>query len=165
MPTSHVYLSYIARANSLHPRKEWNVWDFGIAADNSINACFWLSVVAGLSRMSEHYASSDTELSALLQDAQALKEVSLETLRVESCPVSGNDLLGKLARRLRIILCLARTVICSRKRMSADGHRPLRTSSKNMISRRPSAIMYIGFAGLLIVSTRMSLCCQQLLRC
>ena len=105
MPTSHVYLSYIARANSLYPRKEWNVWDFGIAADNSINACFWLSVVAGLSRMSEHYASSDTELSVFLQDTQALKEVSLETLSVESRPVAGNDLLGKLARRLRILVC------------------------------------------------------------
>jgi hypothetical protein len=105
MPTSHVYLSYIARANSLYPRKEWNVWDFGIAADSSINACFWLSVVAGISRMSEHYASSDTELSVFLQDARALKEVSLETLSVESRPVAGNDLLGKLARRLRILVC------------------------------------------------------------
>jgi hypothetical protein len=50
-PPNHVFLSYISYAHSLYPSKEWEVWDFGTAAHNSINACFWLSVVAGLSRM------------------------------------------------------------------------------------------------------------------
>jgi hypothetical protein len=104
-PPNHVFLSYISYAHSLYPSKEWEVWDFGTAAHNSINACFWLSVVAGLSRCQERYASEDNGILALYSDLEGLSQGPLQAMAKEARPVAGDDLLGKLARRLRNLVC------------------------------------------------------------
>jgi hypothetical protein len=104
-PPNHVFLSYISYAHSLYPSKEWEVWDFGTAAHNSINACFWLSVVEGLSRCQERYASEDNGILALYSDLEGLTQVPLQAMAKEARPVAGDDLLGKLARRLRNLVC------------------------------------------------------------
>ena len=100
-PSNHVFLSYISTAISLYPSKDWEVWDFGIAADNSINACFWLSIVAGLSRRRERYATDDNAVLAFYRDLEGLKSEPLQDMTKEIRPLAGDDLLGKLARRLR----------------------------------------------------------------
>ena len=102
---SDVFVSYISSAKTMFPNKDWNVFDFGMLADGSINACFWLSLVAGLSRMEEHYANLPSYVSDFLADAQALKAIDLTVLKAEISQLEGVHPLGKLARRLRELVC------------------------------------------------------------
>ena len=102
---SDVFASYISSAKTMFPNKDWNVFDFGMLADGSINACFWLSLVAGLSRMEEHDADLPNYVSDFLADAQALKAIDLTFLKAEIRQLEGVHPLGKLARRLRELVC------------------------------------------------------------
>jgi hypothetical protein len=104
-PASDVFASYIASAKSMFPYKDWNVFDFGMSADGSINACFWQSVVAGISRMDEHYANFPSDISDFLADTQALKAIELTVLKAETRQREGYHPLGQLARRLRQLVC------------------------------------------------------------
>jgi len=97
MPTDHVFSAYIARAATLHPEKNWKVFDFGAAADRSINACFWLSIVAGLSRCERSHGTFDCETETLLSDIQMLSAINLDDMTQEHRPLYGDDSLGKLA--------------------------------------------------------------------
>jgi hypothetical protein len=105
MPTDYVFSSYLARAVALHPEKNWKVWDFGAAADRSINACFWLSIVAGMSRCERSHGTFDCDTETLLSDIQMLGEINLEDMIQEHRPLYGDDSLGKLAKRLRHLVC------------------------------------------------------------
>jgi len=102
---SDVFVSYISSAGTMFPNKVWHVFDFGMFADGSINACFWLSLVAGLSRLDEHYANLPSDVSDFLADAQALKAIDLTVLKAEIRQLEGVHPLGKLARRLRELVC------------------------------------------------------------
>jgi hypothetical protein len=90
---SDVFVSYISSAGTMFPIKVWHVFDFGMFADGSINACFWLSLVAGLSRMDEHYANLPSYVS------------DLTVLNAGVRQLEGVHPLGKLARRLRELVC------------------------------------------------------------
>ena len=81
------------------------MWDFGAAADRSINACFWLSIVAGLSRLERSHGNFDGDTATLLSDIQLLSAINLEDMLREQRPVYGDDALGKLAKRLRHLVC------------------------------------------------------------
>ena len=105
LPTSEVFSSYMSSAKAMFPYKEWNVFDFGMLADGTINACFWLSVVAGLSRMDVFHVNLQSELLELIEDVQALKAIDLIVLKSEAQRLEGVDPLGKLARRLRELVC------------------------------------------------------------
>jgi hypothetical protein len=103
--TTVEFCTYISSAKSMFPYKDWNVFDFGTLADGTINACFWLSVVAGLSRMDANYVNFQGEVLDFLQGTEALKGIDLAVLKSGTNRLEGVDSLGKLARRLRELVC------------------------------------------------------------
>jgi hypothetical protein len=93
---------YVRRAQEIMQGQAARVYDFGIRADLYVNACFWLSVVAGWSRCPlQHY--EDIALNELAADVHALRVQNLAALT--SRHPKGMDALGKLAHRLRMLVC------------------------------------------------------------
>jgi hypothetical protein len=84
----------------MFPYKDWNVFDFGTLADGTINACFWLSVVAGLSRMDANYVNFQGEVLDFLQGTEALKGIDLAVLKSGTNRLEGVDSLGKFSKKI-----------------------------------------------------------------
>ena len=77
---------------------QWTVFDMGIAADKNTNACFWLSVVAGWSRL-PLIRYQDKILDDLSCAVHELNPVPLAHLQVRQR--FGMDTIGQLANQLR----------------------------------------------------------------
>ena len=93
------YEQYLQRSNQAWPGLTWRVHDFGQQADKHCNACFWLSVVAGWSRL-PLCLYEDHRLNDLSKRVHGLHLQGLDRLH-DSRPLNGCDALGECAHTLR----------------------------------------------------------------
>lgn len=101
-PPNDSHQQYLQRAKQRWPGMSWSVIDSGMIAGTTINACFWLSVVAAWSRLPRtHY------------DASELVNLQEEVLQLAHClPADFNyvnrqawqDDLGEAASKLRALV-------------------------------------------------------------
>lgn len=95
-PSSLIYDSYKLQADALRSTVVHDVFDFGFLADKSINACFWLSIVAGWSRYPrKNY--NDATLQLLSDDLDCIREKPLSSMTCSFRAKYGEDALGRLA--------------------------------------------------------------------
>jgi DNA replication protein DnaC len=104
---ARLHSEYQTRASSEWGGNEWRVHDFGQAAGRHANSCFWLSVIAGWSRLRGYFDGNmdwmPGNLKALVLRVQKLAEVDLQFLA--ACrPVNGTDELGWCAHELRTLM-------------------------------------------------------------
>ena len=95
------FIEYVRRAQLEWTNKKWVVYDLGILANRHTNACFWLSIIAGWSRLPlMEYQHS--ELNDLAAQVYTLRDTPLRDLVVEKrVAKSGEDQVGRLAHSLR----------------------------------------------------------------
>jgi hypothetical protein len=96
---------YVRRALEALPSREVRVFDFRIRADRYVNACFWLSIIAGWSRCPLQRYEEDA-LNILAEDVHALR--TQELMALSSRHPRGMDCIGMLAHRLRTLVCSER---------------------------------------------------------
>jgi hypothetical protein len=101
-PCESAKAQYVRRALEIVQGQAARVYDFGTRAGMYVNACFWLSVVAGWSRCPLQLYE-DAALNVLAADVHALHSEDLAALT--SRHPKGMDALGTLAHRLRTLVC------------------------------------------------------------
>jgi hypothetical protein len=97
------YGDYLQRCNAAWPGVAWAVFDCGTEAVGCSNACFWLSVVAAWSRLPYVEYNGNDELDQLAQDVASLGSKSIASM-CDNRPALGDDALGELAHRLRMLI-------------------------------------------------------------
>jgi hypothetical protein len=108
---------YRSRART-HFQCDANVFDFGMYAGKTVNACFWLSLAAGLANAAWHI---DTQALPGLADSVSLLQ-QLRTMDMTTLHLSKDvrlSPLGLFAEKLRSYMCAHDTAVLLRPDMQA----------------------------------------------
>ena len=95
---------YITRLQEIHPTRNFEVFDLGMKASGSINACFWLSFAAGWSRC-KYEVNALEESDPEIRELERLRREARDSVSFMRPRRSAEDAVGTLAQQLRDYFC------------------------------------------------------------